>query len=344
MPDGDIVSELRSRLAITGGTDEGEYVVESQATGVSKSVEAAVGPQVFLLRTQLKLRQGAELTYELAGDGTIRGGARVVVLESRTLLDGTERKRLAYEGHEEPCGWVSALLNGMPNLLTEAEAQAAHAASLAAAITGQPVTPPAMRPIASAPLQKSQKKLPAFGGGGEKCQFCGKTAYQAERTQVGDYFFHVKCMHCVVCGPNKRLGSEYGVAANAEGVWCLYCAAHEVEARGKYPQPSYAVDNKEGAADAQPISIAASIPVSRSPALFDAATGPPSTAVITPSTANSSAAKPVGLGTTADRELEEALKRAPSSGRGAPPVRVDDTNPLTRCLQCLQTHDGGPTP
>ena len=137
----DVVSELRARLAVTSGRDEGEYVVVSQGLGKKQQVKpqepASAAPPVLLLRTGLKLRSGAELTSELVGDGGIRAGTRVVVLESCTLPDGTERRCLALEGRAEPHGWVTAFTNGEPNLLTEAEAHAAHAASLTMAVTGR---------------------------------------------------------------------------------------------------------------------------------------------------------------------------------------------------------------
>lgn len=120
------------------------------------------------------------MSSEAAGE--LRAGSRVHVLESATLPDGRERRRLAYEGHDETLGWVSAFVHGEPNLLTEAEALAAHAASLAAAVTGtaRSPAPPPLSP------QRSKKKMPSFGGGGERCQSCGKIAYQAERMQVRD--------------------------------------------------------------------------------------------------------------------------------------------------------------
>ena len=136
----DVLAELRARLAVTEGLDDGEYVVVSQGSaGKAKPQPAleAVTVPVFVLRKGLKLRVGSELTSELAGDGGIRAGARVHVLKSATLDDGTERRCLAYEGHNEPLGWVTAFVNGEPNLLTEAEALAAHAATLAAAVTGR---------------------------------------------------------------------------------------------------------------------------------------------------------------------------------------------------------------
>ena len=139
----DVVSELRARLAVTSGLDEGEYVVVSQAPKKQPKKpdeQAASGPPVFLLRAGLKLRSGAEKDSELVGDGGIRAGTRVTIIESRTLPDGTERRCLALEGRTEPHGWVTAFSNdGQPNLLTEAEAQAAHAATLAMAVTGRSV-------------------------------------------------------------------------------------------------------------------------------------------------------------------------------------------------------------
>jgi hypothetical protein len=139
----DVVSELRARLAVTGGLDEGEYVVVSQAPKKQPKKpdeQAASGPPVFLLRAGLKLRSGAEKDSELVGDGGIRAGTRVTIIESHTLPDGTERRCLALEGRTEPHGWVTAFSNdGQPNLLTEAEAQAAHAATLAMAVTGRSV-------------------------------------------------------------------------------------------------------------------------------------------------------------------------------------------------------------
>ena len=315
-----VVDELRARLAVTSGLDEGEYVVESQAP--SRSAQAALSvaqppagsaAQIFITRAGLKLRAGPELTSELAGDGAIRAGARVRVVDSWTLPDGTERRCLASESHGEPLGWVSATTNGQPNLLTDAEAQAAHAASLAAAVTGIVTT----RPQETVPSQKSKKKLPTFGGGGEKCLACGKTAYQAERAQVGSYFFHIDCMRCVECGPSRRLGSDHGVAANADGIMCLYCAAHEAEARRLYSQP---IADEEPTK--QPVATPAAAPPRPEASPRTSARDRPSARGL-----------PAGLGTAADRALEEALKSAATASTMVAPSQ-SDSNPFARCLQC----------
>lgn len=144
----DVLGELRARLAVTSGLDDGEYVVTSQAPARVQAAKAAQPESkvpILVTRTGLKVRTGAELSSELAGDGGIRAGARVHVVERQTLGDGTERVCLAFEGHDEPLGWVSAFVNGEANLLTEAEAQAAHAAMLAAAVTGVATMPAPVR-------------------------------------------------------------------------------------------------------------------------------------------------------------------------------------------------------
>lgn len=202
--------------------------------------------------------------------------------------------------------------------------------------------------------KKKKKMLPTFGGGGEKCQACGKTAYQAERAQVDSCFFHVDCLRCAECGPSLRLGPEYGLAANAKGVICLYCATHLAEAKQQFWQPAGA-DEMAGPPPASP-------PVPP-PALLQAHTAAEESAAIVttdtttttmphvvavpapavamplgaspraspPARTQTANAKPAGLGTAADRALEESLKR------GVVPAAptVLDTNPFVRCLQCL---------
>lgn len=344
-----VVDELQARLAVTDGLNEGEYVVESQGLGGQKRAPPNVptGPAVFVLRTGLKLRQGAALTSELAGDGGIRAGARVHVVETTILEDGTERKNLAYEGHDVPIGWVTASTKGESNLLTEAESQAAHAALLTAAITGRELSP---SPKPAPSPQKKLRKLPTFGGGGQKCLACGKTAYQAERMKVGDHYFHVNCMRCVECGPDKRLGSEYGVAMNADGVLCLYCVSHEIVARQSFPQQQQQQDLANEAATVE-IGEAAHERghiTKEQQDQEDVAWGgvgvevaePTTAATTTATTAATTVATPAGLGTAADRQLEEAIKT--SARGGAPAVASTETStgssdrsPLARCFQCF---------
>lgn len=404
----DVLAELRARLAVTEGLDDGEYVVVSTGSAgkaplpAPASSDAGKAP-VFILRTGLRLRSGMELTSELAGDGGIRAGARVHVLESATLDDCTERRCLSYEGHDEPLGWVTAFANGEPNLLTEAEALAAHAASLTRAVTGRMVETPVISlsilecwrvprlcclcdhsmwlsqkwlpsrlvfpqvPPSPSP-QKSKKKLLNFGGGGEKCQKCGKTAYQAERAQIGNYYFHVGCLRCAECGPSKHLGSDYGLAANVDGVITLYCAAHEAEAKSKYPQTGNTQVTAERAGIAVlPAAAAAALPAAKPAAVPAAALAAVPAAVtevdssvestVVPSPPPLSEALladlrtdamtsvaipkvPAGLGTAADRALEESLKNsARASARAGAPSAValeaPAATPFARCLQCF---------
>ena len=257
----DMLSELRMRLA--DGPDDEEYVIESQAPAKSAAANATTsmpggkpaandGRPVYAARARLKRRSGAELSSDLMGDGEVRGGTRVHVLETQRLADGTERSCLALEGHEDVFGWVSTYLSGEANLVEVGEGSASHMASLAAAVKAIGGANAAVPVAAAAPAapKLTKKKLPSFGGGGEKCQACGKTAYVAERVQVGKYYFHSDCLKCAEC--NQRLGSEYGIAANGDGVDCLFCTTHEQQARQRYPQPSDT--SSESAATAAPVA------------------------------------------------------------------------------------------
>ena len=212
--------------------------------------------------------------------------------------------------------------------------------------------------------QRSKKKLPTFGGGGEKCQACGKNAYQAERTQVGSYFFHVSCMRCAKCGPSRHLGSEYGLAANAEGVICLYCAEHELDAKQNFPQPAPEDDGRppkpadvvaelraaESRAAHEPRAPAAEVAseIAAAPKLAVGLRGADSPgADVPPADAPAAAVAKAGLGTAEDRALEEAIKRTPRAALldEAPADKPADTNPFARCSKPRQTsRPRAPTP
>jgi hypothetical protein len=179
-------------------------------------------------------------------------------------------------------------------------------------------------------------------------------AYQAERVQVESYFFHVTCMRCAKCGPSRHLGSEYGLAANAEGVVCLYCAEHELDARQNFPQPTH--ENGEGLA--KPADVVAELraagsrqqqpPQEQGPAAPaptsapSAEAAPPSARVPPPPAANVLPLEPpaavmnasprAGLGTAEDRALEEAIKRPAEAPADSAPA---EANPFARCLQCF---------
>ena len=190
-----------------------------------------------------------------------------------------------------------------------------------------------------------------FGGGGERCQACGKLAYQAERVQVESYFFHVSCMRCAKCGPSRHLGSEYGLAANAEGVVCLYCAKHELDARQNFPQPING--NAEG--PSKPADVVAELraagslqpqqlqqqPAAPSPPSAEEVS-PPGAQSLAPASAPSLEPPPAvlnitpraGLGTAEDRALEEAIKR-PGSEAHPPASAPAEASPFARCLRCF---------
>ena len=61
----------------------------------------------------------------------------------------------------------------------------------------------------------------SFGGGGEKCAACSKTAYAAEQMPAQGRVFHRECFRCNEC--NTRLGANN---------WCidsggqLFCKPH----------------------------------------------------------------------------------------------------------------------
>ena len=248
----DVLTELRQRLASGPADSEEEYTITSRAppkphgstnTGMAEATSATlrIKRPVFTLRTRLKLRQEAELSSPLSGSGEVRAGTHVHILQTRVLPEGTERACISLSGHDEMLGWVSMYLDGQQNLIGEAEAFAAHMASLTAAIEGKNVedsnyletaAPNSLSDMhtgnptldVTSRVKKKKKALPKFGGGGETCHACKKTAYQAERVQVASYFFHLDCVRCSDCG--QRLNSNYSIAINNEGVDCLYCPIH----------------------------------------------------------------------------------------------------------------------
>ena len=50
-----------------------------------------------------------------------------------------------------------------------------------------------------APRLTSEKRTMSFGGGGERCAACSKTAYAAEQMPAQDRVFHRECFRCTEC-------------------------------------------------------------------------------------------------------------------------------------------------
>jgi len=71
-----------------------------------------------------------------------------------------------------------------------------------------------------------------FGGGGEKCQKCGKTAYVAERVVMDAKIFHPNCFRCTEC--NKKLGGSNwgGYVGEQQDPYCKPCHRKLVQAAG----------------------------------------------------------------------------------------------------------------
>ena len=93
-------------------------------------------------------------------------------------------------------------------------APAPAAPTAAAAIPTQGGSPSAPRPT-------SEKRTMSFGGGGEKCATCNKTAYAAEQIPAQGRIFHRACFRCTEC--RTQLGANN---------WCidsggqLFCKPH----------------------------------------------------------------------------------------------------------------------
>ena len=373
-----VLAELRARLG-DSPDDEDAYVVTSQApaksiyrsdpaTGHSAAASSTAwqkkstnGRTVFVVRTKLKLRAGAELSSVLAADSEIRGGTRVHLLQSWTLPDGTQRSCLALEGHNEAYGWISTYLDGQPNLMEEGEAAAAHAQALAAAVLGKeavvaparvapaiaPTAVPAQSsptvaasPVVAAPPPAKKKKLPMFGGGGEKCHACGKTAYQAERVAAAGYFFHIDCLRCADCG--QKLGSEYGLAANDVGVQCLYCPLHEGQRRRK--ASSAASPPAAPAAPAEPVSAPQAVAApaaAMTPTAASTAASLPAPAVV--AIAAAPAAAPAAEEENLVASLLIALKSATADAVAALKAALEqpaaEASAASRMAQCWRTFE-----
>ncbi|KAL4225347.1 hypothetical protein ACF0H5_016035 [Mactra antiquata] len=65
--------------------------------------------------------------------------------------------------------------------------------------------------------------MPPKFGGGNKCDICQKTVYQAEQQEAGGRYFHKLCFKCSICKMSLKLDNY----AQAEGV--LYCKKHYQE-------------------------------------------------------------------------------------------------------------------
>ena len=97
--------------------------------------------------------------------------------------------------------------------------------------------PAAREPVQLLPEQRpSKKKLPEFGGGGEKCLVCGTTAYAVERIQLGKHSIHRTCCCCTECGTVlcTALGTEAELVLDAAGVERLYCSGRGCTGRDQY--------------------------------------------------------------------------------------------------------------
>ena len=69
------------------------------------------------------LRQKAELESPLCAKAVVREGTALIVLEERTLPDGTRRALVAHQGQHRSAGWVSWTMNdGSPGLVSRATA------------------------------------------------------------------------------------------------------------------------------------------------------------------------------------------------------------------------------
>lgn len=93
--------------------------------------------------------------------------------------------------------------------LTPAAPAAASPAGAAPA-TAAPASPAPAVPSAAAAIQTqggspsaprliSEKRTMSFGGGGEKCATCNKTAYAAEQIPAQGRIFHRACFRCTEC-------------------------------------------------------------------------------------------------------------------------------------------------
>lgn len=94
--------------------------------------------------------------------------------------------------------------------------------------------PSAQEPAQLLPEQRpSKKKLPQFGGGGEKCLVCGTSAYAVERIQLGKHYIHRTCCCCTECGTAlcTALGTEAEVELDAAGIERLYCSGRSCTGR-----------------------------------------------------------------------------------------------------------------
>lgn len=104
----------------------------------------------------------------------------------------------------------------------------------------RPSEPPAPAPASAPAPPRNQasrvmrsSSFGRFGGGGEKCNRCGKLVYAAEKVTASDQIYHTTCFRCTEC--NVKLGPAS---------WCMdlsggiYCKPHFVQTMraggGKY--------------------------------------------------------------------------------------------------------------
>lgn len=89
----------------------------------------------------------------------------------------------------------------------------------------KPASTPAPAAAAAKPAAASPAK-PAFGGGGEKCEGCGKRVYPNEKLAAQNKAWHKQCYKCTEC--NSVLTVNTGYAHNDKP----YCKMHYTKLAG----------------------------------------------------------------------------------------------------------------
>ena len=104
----------RGVLAASGGSSSSRLLAAPTASELEQAEEAA-SRGLLVTRSKLKMREGSNLDSREAGD--MPAGFTVLVIERCELPDGTQRACVAADGESVPRGWVSAVRDGVENLL-----------------------------------------------------------------------------------------------------------------------------------------------------------------------------------------------------------------------------------
>lgn len=102
--------------------------------------------------------------------------------------------------------------------------------------------------------------MPAFGGGGEPCDACGKTVYIAERVLANKCRFHKDCLKCGTCG-KKLSGCDWSIIDSKP-----FCKPHLLQKLKREPAVAGMVDAAPARAPVAAAPVPAAIGWTNGPA------------------------------------------------------------------------------